>query len=324
MSKVIGIDISKQTFDVALLDSKTSKWQHHVLENNKLGFKKLCKFISEQSHVVMEASGSYYLQLALYLEMNNIKVSVVNPLVIRRYSQMKLQRAKTDKKDAQTIAMYGIEQNPELWQSQDKEVMELKQLYSTIELLSKQVSQTQHQLEAHTSSGILSSSLKQELNQHIKTLKRRKEKLETRFRLLSEQTYGDTLERLATIPGIGKKTAVMLTVITNNFKKFDNYRQLIAYVGLSPRKYESGTSVRGRGHICKMGQSQIRKLLYMCSWSAKKLNKACIAMYERLIAKGKAERVVKIAIANKLLKQAFAIAKNKEVYNENFMQKVCF
>ncbi|MEZ4880590.1 MAG: transposase [Chitinophagales bacterium] len=107
-------------------------------------------------------------------------------------------------------------------------------------------------------------------------------------------------------------------------KKFDNYRQLIAYVGLSPRKYESGTSVRGRGHICKMGQSQIRKLLYMCSWSAKKLNKACIAMYERLIAKGKAERVVKIAIANKLLKQAFAIAKNKEVYNENFMQKVCF
>ncbi|MEZ4880042.1 MAG: hypothetical protein R2801_07760 [Chitinophagales bacterium] len=62
----------------------------------------------------------------------------------------------------------------------------------------------------------------------------------------------------------------------------------------------------------------------MCSWSAKKLNKACIAMYERLIAKGKAERVVKIAIANKLLKQAFAIAKNKEVYNENFMQKVCF
>ena len=60
----------------------------------------------------MEASGPYYLQLANYLNTHKIEVSVVNPLVIKRFSQMNLQRAKTDKKDAETIANYGSLYNP--------------------------------------------------------------------------------------------------------------------------------------------------------------------------------------------------------------------
>ncbi len=102
-----------------------------------------------------------------------------------------------------------------------------------------------------------------------------------------------------------------LTIVTDNFKKFENYKQLIAYVGLSPRIYQSGTSVKGKGHICKMGNSQVRKLLYMCS---------CKEMYDRLKAKGKPERVIKIAIANKLLKQSFAIATTKTMYKENYIR----
>ncbi|MCB0541683.1 MAG: IS110 family transposase, partial [Bacteroidetes bacterium] len=136
--------------------------------------------------------------------------------------------------------------------------------------------------------------------------------------------YSETLARLESIPGIGRKTAIMLTVITNNFKNFETSKQLIAYVGFSPRKYESGTSVRGKGHICKMGKAQIRKLLYLCSWSAKKCNKSCIEMYKRLKEKGKPERVIKIAIANKLIKQAFAIGKYERNYNENFQPNTCF
>ena len=67
-----------------------------------------------------------------------------------------------------------------------------------------------------------------------------------------------------------------------------------------------------------MGKAQIRKLLYMCTWSAKRSNKPCIDMYERLKAKGKPERVIKIALANKLIKQAFAIGMNKTFYLENY------
>lgn len=103
----------------------------------------------------------------------------------------------------------------------------------------------------------------------------------------------------------------------------EHYKQLIAYVGFSPRIYESGTSVRGKGHICKMGKSPIRKLLYLCTWTAKRYNKTCREMYERLHVKGKPERVIKIAIANKLLKQAFAVATKKEKYIENYQPNIC-
>lgn len=117
---------------------------------------------------------------------------------------------------------------------------------------------------------------------------------------------------------------MMLIAITDDFTKFEHYKQLIAYVGFSPRIYESGTSVRGKGHICKMGKSQIRKLLYLCTWTAKRYNKTCREMYDRLHAKGKPERVIKIAIANKLLKQAFAVATSKQKYIEIINQIFVF
>ena len=158
----------------------------------------------------------------------------------------------------------------------------------------------------------------------VRFLKNKKNKLEKQIALNAEKNYKPTLERLKSIPGIGPKTAIMLTVITGDFEKFENYKQLIAYVGFSPRLYQSGTSVKGKGHICKMGKSQIRKLMYLCSWSAKKCNKGCIEMYNRLKEKGKPERVIKIALANKLLKQAFSIIKNKTYYTENFVEKACF
>ena len=144
------------------------------------------------------------------------------------------------------------------------------------------------------------------------------EKLENEMNRISLEEYSETMENLQSIPGVGKQTAMMMCLITNNFEKFNHYKQLIAFVGFSPRIYQSGTSLKGRGHICKMGKSQIRKLLYLCSWSAKRWNKTCKEMYERLKEKGKPERVIKIAIANKLIKQIFAIGKSKEKYQPNF------
>ncbi len=73
-----------------------------------------------------------------------------------------------------------------------------------------------------------------------------------------------------------------------------------------------------------MGMSRVRAMLYICSWSAKRYNKACRELYDRLIAKGKAKKQALIAVANKLLKQAFAIATQKTKYNENYSNIICF
>jgi len=322
MSKIIGIDISKQTFDVGF--KKESTWYHLVFKNNEKGFSKLLEKVEIDDWIVMEASGPYYFQLALFFFTKNINVCVLNPLIIRRYSQTKLYRAKTDKKDAQTIAEYGGQYDLKNWKPETKEIIEIKQLYTALELINKEIHQSERQLESFVSTGVLTKELACTLKAIIKFLRSKSEKLKRLIEFKAEKNYKSTLKRLKSIPGIGAKTAIMLTVITNDFDKFENHKQLIAYVGFSPRLYQSGTSVKGKGHICKMGKSQIRKLMYLCSWAAKRCNPDCVKMYNRLKEKGKPERVIKVALANKLLKQAFSIVKNQTYYSENFLEKACF
>ena len=318
MGKIIGIDISKQVFDVSFLEGNL--WKHKVLSNKLLGFEKLMTFIEKEDIVVMEASGTYYLPLAEYLYSQGINVVVENPLSIKRYAQSRLKRAKTDKADSRVIAEYGKKNLDELslWHPESKTCIRIRQMHTRIQMIQKQTSQTYNQLEAFRSSDFLDEKLEIEMNNSIEQLRLGKEILESEIEKLALEEFEETIECLASIPGIGMKTAIMLIVITDNFKKFEHHKQLIAFVGFSPRIYESGSSVRGKSSICKMGKSQIRKLLYLCSWSAKRWNKKCKEMYERLIKNGKAERVAKIALANKLLKQAFAIGKNKEKYREDF------
>lgn len=154
MSKIIGIDISKQTFDVCF--KKENENLHKVFSNNVYGFELLIKNITKDDLVVMEASGPYYVLLASFLHEHSIKVSVVNPLRIKRYSQMQFYRAKTDKKDTQTIMEYGYLQRQDLlmWQPESKAVHSLKQLRTTLELLQKQHPQTLLSWKLSTQQGL--------------------------------------------------------------------------------------------------------------------------------------------------------------------------
>ena len=325
MSKIIGIDISKQTFDVSF--KKKDKLLHKIYANNLNGFNKFIKSIErkDQVLVVMEASGPYYVSLAAYLYSSNISVSVINPLMIKRFSQMRFYRAKTDKKDASIIREYGKRQvdTLKLWQPETAGVQSLKQMQTTLELLGKQLGQSKNQLSAFKSSNTLNNQVDKSLKKVIKLTEKTIKELEAQMLEICNTHYKESLELITSIPCVGTKTAIMLIAITDNFSKFEHYKQLIAYVGFAPRVYQSGTSVRGKGHICKMGKSQIRKLLYMCSWTAKRYNKTCKEMYERLNEKGKPERVIKVAIANKLLKQIFAVATSKQKYMENYQTNTC-
>ena len=320
MSKVIGIDISKQTFDVSFLN-ENQKWQFKKFTNDKNGFNKLKKHLEKDSIVVMEASGPYYMSLATYLHTKSYKVSVVNPLKIKRYSQMRMIRAKTDKKDAQTIAQYGEQFQEELsfWKPDSDAIYKMRQAQTLLDTYNKHLTAYKNQLEAFKSSSVMGAEVKLSINKIIRNLTNEIKKMNLKIEEIARSNYEDTLLLLQSIPGIGNKTAIALIVLTNNFENFTNYKQLIAYIGFSPRIYQSGTSVNGKGHICKMGNGRIRKLLYLCSWAAKRYNKAAINMYERLKEKGKPERVIKVAIANKLIKQAFAIVKSKKMYDENFL-----
>lgn len=317
-----GIDISKSFFDVAFLTR--GKYEHHKFSNDQAGFKRLLKVLPDNAHIVMEASGPYYLPLACFLSVHSSAVSVVNPLVIRRFSQMRMSRAKTDKKDSMLIAEYGRVERPGLWQAPEQQSINLQHMQALLSNLSKERTALMSQLESFAFSGMLEKELKVII---IKELKHKEElikKINKAMSELADRHYGDMLADLESIPGMGRKTAMSLLVLSGGFTRFEDYRKLSSYIGICPRLFESGTSVKGKARICKMGMSHIRALLYVCSWSACRYNKACRELYQRLIAKGKAKKLALIAVANKLLKQAFAIATTKIKYNENYLNIPCF
>ncbi len=100
---------------------------------------------------------------------------------------------------------------------------------------------------------------------------------------------------------MGTKTALFLIVITDEFNKFETASQLCSYVGITPTLRVSGSSVRGKSRISKMGNRKLRNLMFLCAFSACKHNKACRELYERILAKGQSKKVALIAVANKLL-----------------------
>ncbi len=323
MSKVIGIDVSMQTFDVSFFNKK-DKWEHFSFSNDKSGFKKFEKLLDNEDLILMEATGPYFLRLATYFNDKSYFVSVVNPLKIKYFSKMQMMRAKTDKKDAQVIAQYGMffKDKLEKWKSKEKYVLSLQEMNNVIDGYHKQLTMMNNRLKSFEASGFVDKKVKNSLKSSIKKIQMEIEKLEKEMLKIVKEHYQENYELLISIPGLGKKTAIMLIVLTGNFERFENYKQLISYVGFSPRIEQSGTSLSYNGHISKMGNSRIRKLLYMCSWSAKKYNKQAVEMYQRLSEKGKPERVIKIAIANKLLKIAFAVVKNKTMYDANYNCKL--
>jgi transposase len=318
-----GIDISKSFFDVAVNDQL--RYKHYKFSNDEAGFSALLKVLpSGQNHVVMEASGPYYVRLACYLLSKEIAVSVVNPLVIRRFCQMRMSRAKTDKKDARMIAEYGITEKPVLWQPPQEHVMALQQMDALLSNLHKELMAGNNQLESFTNTGMLDKKLEKLMRKELLHKQELISRLTAEMEELAKKHYSRMLADLGSIPGIGKKTAIKLIVLSDGFRRFDNYRKLSSYIGICPRIFESGTSVKGRARICKMGMSKIRAMLYVCSWSAIRCNKACMELYKRLIEKGKAKKLALIAVANKLLKQAFAIATTQTTYNENYLNNICF
>jgi len=319
----VGIDISKTSFDVAI--EKNNRYYYYKFSNDRAGFKELLKTINEEdSWCVMEASGPYYLKLAWYLREHSIAVSVINPLVIRRFCQMRLIRAKTDKKDAAMIAEYGKTEKPEPWKEEDAYVMELKQMQAYVDILEKTRTGLINQLEAFDQSPVPSVTVRKGLVKMIGQAEKQMKETEKQMDAIVTKYHGEMMEQVKSVPGIGKKTGLLLVVVSGGFSKFENAKQLSSYLGLSPRIYLSGTSVKGKARICKMGMSRVRAMLYVCSWSAIKCNKACKELYERLVAKGKSKRLALIAVANKLLKQVFAVATKGIMYDENYLQKTCF
>jgi transposase len=245
-------------------------------------------------------------------------VSVENPLSVKRFIQIKLSKIKTDKSDSKLICEYAVQVDLKLWQGSSKVEMECLQITRAHSFYTKQSTMLKNKLHGEAVLGNPSKVVVTSLKRSLRQLQKEIKDLEDKLLVLVKQTHQDLLTRLKTIPCIGPKTAIMLVVLTGGFGRFTSANELCIYAGLTSVIRQSGSSVKGRPRISKIGNQKLRNLLFMCSFNACKYNKSCRALYERIVAKGKRKKLALIAVCNKLLKQAFAIAKSGLIYDGEY------
>jgi transposase len=315
-----GVDISSMTIDVCI-QKADGTFEAFVFSNDEKGFKKLYGITGKSYHFVMESTGVYHLPFIFFLHGKKGIYSVVNALQIKRYIQMHLERSKSDQKDAKHICMYGIERNPEIYQMPDKLYFECRSLNNGIHTITQEITSFKNKIHALKKVTLTSKLVLLSYENMIKELTTALKKLETELIEKLQEWKPKLVTLVNSITGIGKRATSLLIVCTQGFKTTESYQQLISFAGLSPKEYSSGSSIRGKVRISKMGNNHLRHTLYMCALNAKKTNPACKQLFDRLIANGKNKKLAIIAVCNKLLKQVFAVVKSGVLFDKNYFNK---
>lgn len=317
--KVLGIDVSKETLDISIYDGNS---HFHKTLSNKPSclLKYLQKYSLESIHIVMEATGIYHLRIAMSVHEKGYNVSIVNPLIIKRYSEMKMSRVKTDKADAKIIAEFGYEQTPQTFNPASKERLTIIQLLKTLEDLHQTKSELNNRLEAYDCSIGSSSIARKSLISIVNKIDKEIKKLNKELDNFMDTNFPEIVSKLTQIPGVGPKTAATIIGYYGDFSDFETAKQAVSFAGLNPNPRQSGTSVHRGSNISKKGHSLIRKTLFMSALSGIRVNPEYKEYYQKMIVSGKAKKKALIAVANKLLRQIFAIIK----YNRDWVLNYAF
>ena len=308
----LGIDISKDSFDVALLGAE-QRWRGHF-DNNAAGFSRLQRWLKkrrvDELHAAMEATSRYWEELALFLTDEGYQVSVVNPKLVKRHAEAIMQRNKTDKQDALTIADYCAKQQPDLWLPPSAAQRELKVMVRHLQALK---ADRQRERNRQTS-GPSSSPVLDAIKRHIAFLDAQIAELEERIQEHIDQhpDLKQDTELLQSIPGVGPTVAATFLAEVPHVDNFAQARQVAAFAGLTPGEHHSGSSIHRPGRLIKWGNAHLRTVYYMPALSAHIHNTIIHALRERLLARGKSKMTVIVAIMRKLLHLCYGVLKTRK------------
>jgi transposase len=313
---ILGIDISKQRFEVALLVE--GKIKNKSFHNTTEGFEALALWLNklgiQQVYACLEATGNYGEDLALFLHEAGHIVSMVNPARIKGFAQSELIRTKTDKIDAGIIARFALAMKPDPWIPPPPEIRSLRALVRRADSLIDMLTQEKNRLgTAHESVIPLVKEHMAYLNQEIEKVRNQIAELIDRDPDLKQKK-----KLLLSIPGIGKVTTAAILAELYNLDRFNHVRELVAFIGLAPKEKISGSSIKGKPRLCKIGHSRLRKALYMPALVSIQFNPVIIRFYDRLKEKGKNGKVVVCAVMRKLIHIIFGILKSGKKFDPNY------
>ena len=315
----LGIDVAKRKVDVAL--RREGKVRSKVFANTTAGAAALRAWVAKYHdgpvHACLEATGTYGLALAEALADAGYVVSLVNPARIAAYARSRLTRSKTDPVDARLIAEFCEKETPPRWVPAAPEIRALQALVRRLDALEDMRTQERNRLAAAPADAIVQASL-----QHvIDVFEDEMQTLRARIRDHFDQYPGLRAQRdlLTSIPGIGEATAAVLLAEFGGLTQFRQAAACAAYAGVVPRHIESGSSVRRKPVLSKLGVPLLRKALFYPAMVALRFNPIIAAFGKRLRQKGKHKMVVIGAAMHKLVHLAYGVLKTKKAFDPEYL-----
>jgi transposase len=316
-----GLDVSAREISVARRRGQEEKPVVASFANNASGHKALLSFLlqgSERVRVCLEASGNYSLDLALALHAHRqVEVSLVNPRRARRFAESLGERSKTDPVDARVLCEYAARMPWVAWRPPSSLALRLRAITRAIEALGVMHTQEKNREHALASSQALPAMVIQEMQRHQRYLEHRMERLRREaVRLITRDRELDRRFRLMlTVPGIGETSALQilgeLVVLSDKL----DARQWVAFAGIDPSQFTSGSSVQKRPRISRGGSRHLRRALYMPALVALRREPHLRAFYQRLLSHGKARLQAVVAVMRKLLHALFAMFRSNQSYD---------
>jgi transposase len=320
----VGVDIAAATFD-ASWQTTAAPTPARTFPQTPAGFAQFQQALQASgiapaaTLVVMEATSSYWVTLAVELHAAGYHVSVVNPTQVHHYAKSLPRRSKTDALDAQVLTHFAAARRPALWTPPPAVYHELRQRLVARDGLLSMRQQARNQLHALQQWPVSVAGAQQALAQVIATVDEQLHALEQEIaQVLAEGAWAAAATQLQSIPGIGLLTAAWILVTTVKFTLCPTPEAAAHYAGLAPLERQSGTSVRGRPSIGHSGNGRLRTALYLATLSATQHNPVITTFYKRLRAAGKPMKVARCAAARKLLHLAFAVVTKEQLFDPSF------
>ena len=313
----IGIDVSKKTLDVAAL-SEAGEVEHRQFNNTSQGHVALGSWLKDFSEcrIVLEATGSYHERLAQALEAIGAHFSVVNPAQTSYFVRSQHRRNKTDKADAVMLAVYAKERQPALTSVTNPLPQSIARELSALQ---EDITRLRNRLEA-AEEGLTHPEVLTSLRRRIDTLEAEKQALEEALRQETQDIRLQELELLTSIPGVGTKTACLFLAEVGDVGRFSSASKLVAYAGLTPALFESGSSINRCTRISRLGSGNLRHLLYMPSLVAIRYNPVLKRFFDRLVEKGKNKKAAVVACIAKLLRIMYGVLIHQRPFDPGYLE----
>lgn len=272
---------------------------------------------------VMEATGVYHEKLAYFIHGEKHPLTIVLPNKISSFMRTLTIKTITDKTCSEAIARFGLERKLDDWNPPKTIYRSLRQLTRERDQLVDERSAIKNQLHAERKEAFpLEKTIKRLQNRIAFLSKQEAEiKADMEYQIKEHQDIDQEIKYMASVPGVGRLTAIIILAETNGFELIRNKKQLVSYAGLDVREKVSGTSVRGVPRISKKGNTRLRKALYYPSITSIKWNERHTNIYARIVQKHGVKKKGLVAIQRRLLELSYVLFNTKTYFDKEYEQK---